>query len=119
MDIDAPERRLELPPLAFLGAGSMGGALVAGIVGDGPAVTGGITVTNRTLATARSLAHLPGVRSLALEDDAGANRAAVAGAGIVVIGVKPAVAVELLEEIASSLRPEAVLVSVAAGCRLP
>lgn len=91
----------------------MGGAIAAGLVASG-LPTGGIVVTNRSAAKAAAL-QLPGVESRALETDPGANLAAVAGAGIVLVGVKPAMVPDLLREVAPALAPDAIVVSVAAG----
>ena len=65
--------------IAILGAGSMGGAILQGLVRSGLAPT--VTVTNRTVAKAADLAALPGVTSLALEQDATANTAAASVCG--------------------------------------
>ena len=109
IDVAAP-----LPAIAILGAGSMGGAILHGLVSSGLA-HGGVTVTNRTAAKADAFAGLGGVRSIALERDADGNAAAVAGADVVLVGVKPAMVPDLLREIAPHLRPGTVLVSLAAG----
>lgn len=98
--------------ITVLGAGSMGGAIVQGMVASG---IRGITVTNRSQAKADTLADLPGVTSIALEDDADGNHTAAAGADVVIVGVKPAMVVDLLADIASDLRADAIIVSVAAG----
>ncbi|MBB2976701.1 pyrroline-5-carboxylate reductase [Microbacterium endophyticum] len=103
-----------LPPIAILGAGSMGGAVLQGVVASGLAI-GGITVTNRSLAKATELAALSGVTSIALENTPDGNQSAAAGADIVLIGVKPAMVPDLLSEIAASLRPGTIVVSLAAG----
>lgn len=102
-----------LPPIAILGAGSMGGAILQGLVRSGLAPT--VTVTNRTAAKAADLAALPGVTSLALEQDATANTAAAAASDIVLVGVKPVMVPDLLREIAPALRPGTIVVSLAAG----
>ncbi|MFT3797231.1 pyrroline-5-carboxylate reductase [Microbacterium sp.] len=102
-----------LPSIALLGAGSMGGAILQGLVRSGVAPR--VTVTNRTAAKAAELDGLPGVTSLALEHDPAANRHAAADADIVLVGVKPAMVPDLLREIAPSLRPGVVVVSFAAG----
>jgi len=106
-----------LPPLAILGAGSMGGAILHGVVASGLA-TGGVTVTNRSIAKAAELADLDGVTSVALEANPRGNIDAVASADIVLIGVKPVMVPDLLDEIAPHLRPGAVVVSLAAGVTL-
>lgn len=103
-----------LPPIAILGAGSMGGAVLSGLVASG-AAAGGVIVTNRTADKAAALADTPGVRSIALADTPSGNTDAAAAADIVLIGVKPAMVPDLLREIAPALRPGAVVVSLAAG----
>jgi len=102
-----------LPRIALLGAGSMGGAILAGLVASG-VPHGGVVVTNRTAAKADAIDG-PGVVSVALERDPEANRSAVRGAGLVVLGVKPAGIPALLEAIRDELEPDAVVVSIAAG----
>ena len=102
-----------LPPIAILGAGSMGGAILQGLVRSG--LAGTVTATNRTAAKAAGLASLPGVTSISLEEQPGGNAEAVASAGIVLLGVKPAMVPDLLREIAPHLRPGAIVVSLAAG----
>ena len=103
-----------LPPLAILGAGSMGGAILQGLVRSGLAA-GGITATNRTTAKASALDDLEGVTSVALEDQPKGNADAAAAADIVLVGVKPAMVPDLLREIAPRLRPGTIVVSLAAG----
>jgi len=105
---------LTLPSIAILGTGSMGGAILAGLVRPEVTVEGGIRVTNRSIAKAEALAS-DRVTSLATESDLDANRTAVAGARVVLIGVKPAMVPALLEEISDALEPDAIVISVAAG----
>ncbi|HYI34084.1 MAG TPA: pyrroline-5-carboxylate reductase [Glaciibacter sp.] len=104
-----------LPTIAFLGAGSMARAILTGLLAPGVTVEGGIRATNRSAAKASELASLPGVTAMATENEPGANRAAVAGARIVVVAVKPAMVPDLLTEIAGSLQPGTLVLSVAAG----
>ncbi|RUR03337.1 pyrroline-5-carboxylate reductase [Labedella endophytica] len=104
-----------LPRIAILGSGSMGGAILSGLVRPEVDVDGGITVTNRSREKAAPLAELPGVTSLALEDRPEANREAVDGAAVVLVAVKPAMVPDLLHEIADALAPGTIVVSVAAG----
>lgn len=103
-----------LPSIAIIGAGAMGGAILGGLLSPHVRVSGGIRVTNRTEAKA-SLVRRDGVESWALETDPDANLRAVAGAGVVLIGVKPAMVPETLAAIAPALDPAALVVSVAAG----
>lgn len=107
-----------LPSLAFLGAGSMGGAILRGVVASGIRVEGGITATNRSADSAASLSDLAGVTSIALAEHPDGNLDAVASAGIVLVGVKPAMVPDLLREIAPRLRPSTIVVSLAAGVTL-
>jgi pyrroline-5-carboxylate reductase len=104
-----------LPTIAFLGAGSMARAILTGLLQPGVVVEGGIRATNRTAAKAGELAELHGVTAWATESDPEANRAAVTGADIVVVAVKPHMVPDLLTEIAASLEPGALVISVAAG----
>ncbi|MFK4807153.1 pyrroline-5-carboxylate reductase [Microbacterium sp. ZW CA_36] len=103
-----------LPPIAILGAGSMGGAIARGLSRSGLA-GGGVTTTNRSRAKAAELDGLDGVTSVALEANPTANTDAAAAADVVLVGVKPPMVPDLLREIAPSLRPGAIVVSLAAG----
>lgn len=107
-----------LPALAFLGAGSMGGAILRGVVASGISIDGDIVATNRSKSSAEALADLSGVTSVALEERPEGNREAAAAARIVLIGVKPAMVPDLLREIGPRLAPNAIVVSVAAGVTL-
>ncbi len=103
-----------LPAIAFIGAGSMGGAIIHGLVASGIPVAGGVRAVNRTEAKAAAL-RLPGVVSLSYETQDDATEQALAGAKVVVLGVKPAMIHDLLDELAPMLEPDAVVVSIAAG----
>ncbi len=104
---------VSLPQIAILGAGSMGGAILAGLLS--PEVHAeGITVTNRTEVKAAALRR-DGVTSLALESDPDATAIALRGARVVLLGVKPAMIPDLLRDIRELLEPDALVVSVAAG----
>jgi pyrroline-5-carboxylate reductase len=104
---------LTLPSIAILGTGSMGGAILSGLVRPSVDVAS-ITVTNRSVEKAEALASEK-VVSLATSTTPSANLDAVAGARVVLIGVKPAMVPDLLREIAPALAPDAIVVSVAAG----
>lgn len=103
-----------LPAVAILGAGSMGGAILSGLLAPGVAVDGGIRVTNRTEQKAAAL-RSDAVASSSTESDPRGNLAAVSGAKIVIAAVKPAMIPDLLREVGTALDPDAVVVSVAAG----
>ncbi len=103
-----------LPSIAIIGTGAMGGAILSGLLGPDVKISGGIRVTNRTESKAAALRG-DGVESFALETVHNANPLAVAGAKIVLIGVKPLGVVDTLTEIAHALEPDALVISVAAG----
>jgi pyrroline-5-carboxylate reductase len=107
-------RVTNLPSIAIIGAGAMGGAILQGLLSPDVTVSGGIRVTNRTEAKAAAV-RAPGVESIALETEPEGNARAVAGAGIVLIGVKPAMVPDTLAALAPYLEPDALIVSVAAG----
>jgi len=107
-----------LPSLAFLGAGSMGGAILQGVVASGIDVQGGITATNRSADKAQTLSGLEGVSAIALEEQPSGNTDAAAAARIILVGVKPHMVPDLLREIAPVLRDDAIVVSLAAGVTL-
>jgi len=100
--------------IAMLGLGSMNGAILAGLL-SASVRPADVIATTRSSATAQSRSQEHGVTVLAEEDDAEANRHAVAEADIVFLGVKPHGIVALAREISSSLKPNAVVVSVAAA----
>lgn len=107
-------QNVPLPRIAILGVGSMGRAILDGLTS--PDVVGaGIAVTTRSAKSAEALLGLPGVQVMSTEKDPDANRSAARNAAVVVLAVKPAQLLDLAAEIASALRPDAVVVSVAAG----
>lgn len=97
--------------IAFIGGGNMTRGLLGGLLARGadPAL---VTVTAATEATRAALARDLDVRTSA------DNAAAVAGARVVVLSVKPQVLRDVARQLAPALRPGAPLViSVAAGIR--
>ena len=104
-----------LPIIAMLGTGNMNGAILSGLIASPKAPAEPIRVTTRSAASAEKFANEPRVIATSSESDADANRDAVRGAGLVIVGVKPAMVVDLLDEIADALTPGTVVASVAAG----
>jgi pyrroline-5-carboxylate reductase len=104
---------IDLPRTAMLGVGSMSGAVLDGLLAAGvPADR--FTITTRSTASAE--AHRArGLDAVALDDDPDANAAAVRGADVVVIGVKPFLVADVLRSVAHHLEPGALVVSVAVG----
>ena len=106
-----------LPALAFLGAGSMGGAILRGVLASG-IPRGPILATNRSAQKAAGFAGLEGVESIALSERPEGNADAASAARIVLLGVKPGAVVDLLAQIAPVLREDAIVVSLAGGVPL-
>ncbi|QBE49245.1 pyrroline-5-carboxylate reductase [Leucobacter triazinivorans] len=104
-----------LPRTAMIGVGSMGGAILAGLRAPGVRIDGPIAVTTRSLASAEQFAGAEDVVAFASESDPEANRRAVRGARLVILGVKPWMIADAVREIADALEPGAIVVSVAAG----
>ena len=98
--------------LCILGAGNMGRALIGGLLRAG-ALPGEITVGESVAAVREALSRDLGVRATA------DNRAAMTGAAVVVLAVKPQQAQAVLTPLAPALRTaHALLLSVAAGVRV-
>ncbi|WP_120006806.1 pyrroline-5-carboxylate reductase [Nesterenkonia muleiensis] len=100
--------------IAMLGLGSMNGAILAGLLESGVSPDD-VLATSRSADSAHRRSQQYGVRVLAEETDTAANTTAVAEADVVMLGVKPYQIVDLCTEIKAALRPEAVVVSVAAA----
>ena len=102
--------------LAFLGTGSMNGAILRGILGAGHDPKN-ITATLRSDTRAASLREL-GINVLIGNEDPEANKKAAAAADIVFLGVKPVGITALCDEISPALNASTVVVSVAAAITL-
>ena len=98
--------------VGFLGAGNMAGALIKGLLVGGalpPAQVWASDVRHERLA---ELAKAHGLRTTA------SNEELLEACDVVVLSVKPQVVDRVLPAIGAKLRPDAVLVSVAAGVSL-
>lgn len=105
---------MEIKRIAIIGTGSMGGAILSGLLRSGFSPDA-ISVSTKTTASAEKLSDEFGVLSYAMENGDDANQMAVAGSNVVLIGVKPAYVIEVLRDIADTLDDNALVISVAAG----
>lgn len=106
----AAENRSRLGPIAMVGGGQMALALAEGFCRAGLIVPSGIAVHDPVAsARERLAARLPGI-GLASSSDA-----AVKGANLVFLAVKPQHAAEAARACAASIDPEATVVSIVAG----
>ena len=92
----------------------MGTAILSGLLASGFEASK-VTITTKTEASADKLADELGVNAIALEAQANGNQEAVSGADVVLVAVKPGYVVEVLNEVASQLQSNALVISVAAG----
>jgi pyrroline-5-carboxylate reductase len=105
---------MENNKIAVIGAGSMGGAILSGLIAAGTAADS-ITTSTATTQSAKALSDKFGIKSFALDASPSANSDASQGADILLIAVKPAKVLATLEEIKSSVKDGALVISVAAG----
>ena len=105
---------MNIKRIAIIGTGSMGSAILGGLLKSG-FNPDDVSVSTKSTASAERLADEVGVLSFAMENGDDANQMAVAGANVVLICVKPAFVTEVLADIADSLDDNALVISVAAG----
>lgn len=100
--------------VAFLGTGSMGSAILNGMIQSGTKGSD-VRATTKSVANAEQLSLKYGVTAFATDHQPNANALAVEGADIVIVAVKPAYVLEVLDEINSVISKNALVISVAAG----
>ena len=105
-------RKLEVEKVAFIGGGAMGGAMIAGLLAQEVLSPEKITVSDVRAERVAQLRELHGV--LETTD----NLEAVAGAGIVVLAVKPQVLPQVLTELQGKIPTEALVLSIVAGASI-
>ena len=105
---------MENQQIAILGAGSMGGAILSGLV-KADYHPKDIRVSTKSDSSAKGLEELYGVRALSRESNPKANSDAASDADLVIVAVKPNYVLEVLREVSNDLKPGALVVSVAAG----
>jgi pyrroline-5-carboxylate reductase len=97
--------------IAFIGAGNMAGALIAGLLADGTAPEH-LIATDPDEEKCRALAAVTGIRTLQN------NREAAALANVVVLAVKPQILQGVVQQLAEQIQDRRPLViSIAAGVR--
>ena len=101
--------------IAIVGAGNLGGAVAAGLVASGAVPVEQLRCVTRTEDGAARLRARPGMAEVRVGTDAGA---AVVGADLVMLGVKPSALLELLRDVGPQLEAGVTLVSLAAGVGL-
>ena len=102
--------------VCFLGTGSMGSAVLHGLIAAGhPKLL--ISATTNSAASAAKLREL-GVSAMAVEESEDANALMAADADLIVLGVKPYQISKVLSEIVSEIGKNAVVISMAAGITL-
>jgi pyrroline-5-carboxylate reductase len=102
--------------VCFLGTGSMGSAVLRGLINSGHPVEL-ISATTKSEESAVSLRAI-GVSALSVEQSPDANALLSGDADVVVLGVKPYQIVDVLTEIAEELPKNSVVISMAGGIEL-
>lgn len=100
--------------IAVLGCGSLGEAIVGGLLAAGTDPSD-LVATVRRVERAEEIAQRHHIRAIAENEEPEANTQAVAGAKFVILGVKPAGTVALAREIAPALDRGTLVLSIAAG----
>ena len=102
--------------IAFIGSGSMGSAVLDGLIAAGhPKPL--ISATTRTEVKAKALRDR-GVSALAGETSPDANALMAGDADVIVLGVKPYQIVDVLTELKGEIGKNVVVISMAAGIKL-
>jgi pyrroline-5-carboxylate reductase len=105
---------MENQQIAIIGTGSMGEAILSGLVKAGIKPTN-IRATTKSSDTATALSSKYQVNARNLNDENAANALAVQGADVVILAVKPNLILETLGAISSNLKSGSMVISVAAG----
>jgi pyrroline-5-carboxylate reductase len=105
---------METKQIAILGTGSMGKAILSGLLAAGT-IPANVRVTTKSKASADTLSSNHGVQATALESDSAANSLSAKDADLVILAVKPNMILQTLKDVASVIKPGCLVVSVAAG----
>jgi pyrroline-5-carboxylate reductase len=101
--------------VTIVGAGNLGGAVAEGLVASGVVALADLRCVTRSPEGAARLRARPGLAEVRVSSDAAS---AVAGADVVMLGVKPYATVDVLRELGPHLAPGVSVVSLAAGVML-
>ena len=107
---------MEKLKICFLGTGSMGSAVLQGLLASGYEKKL-ISATTKSEASALKLRE-QGISALSIESSKDANQLLSSDAQIVVLGVKPYQIADVLTEIREEVDKEAIIISMAAGIEL-
>ena len=102
--------------IAFIGTGSMGSAVLDGLLAAGHSKSL-ISATTKTEAKAKALRDR-GISALAGETSPDANALMAGDADLIVLGVKPYQIVDVLTELKGEIGKNAVVISMAAGIQI-
>ena len=100
--------------IAILGTGSMGKAILSGLLAAGTSPSN-IRVTTKSQASADAITSSHEIQAAALDSDSTANSSTAKDAELVILAVKPVMILETLKEVSAVLKPNCLVVSVAAG----
>ncbi len=100
---------VKLRRLAVIGAGKMGETLISALVSSGAVAAGDVVASAKHRQRLETLERAFGIATT-LD-----NSAAVADAEVVLLCVKPQIAPDVIAQLAASLQPEQLLVSIIAG----
>lgn len=95
--------------IGFIGGGNMASAIIGGILKAGLVPKSQIIATAKTEQTRRSLQERFGIHT------ASSNPEAAKAADILFLAVKPHLFPEIIGELTGCIRPDTLLVSIAAG----
>ena len=101
--------------VAVLGAGSMGTAIIDGLIANGMTPSNISTLTNSAESALKLTAKYP-INAFSLEDDGANNLATINHADVIILATKPYLIVESVSQLVEpQLNKDALIVSVAAG----
>ena len=104
---------MDAPKISVIGPGAMGEAIIAGLLRDGLTPAQHVTASGPDAERVEELRSLYGVRPMT------DNAAAVEGADVVILSVKPQRLERVLSGLCGKVPPQALVLSIVAGAALP